>query len=172
MSFSIDADSSIPAPDRPSEREGEAGEAIPDARSGDFSLDPSFDPEHVFDVIRDEENEERVSAAMRAFVARGDASAFARAVAVFVRSANAQGQPIERVLAVLNGLADEREGQPYPHDWQPSELRRLVLRGVLIAFFGKEAVTEEARSQNLRRDAARRAADVGGEDEASGNAAS
>ena len=139
----------------------EESEETAAARSGDFSRDPVLDPERVFSVISDEENAERVSAAMRTFVDRGDTATFAKAVAVFVRSANARGEPIERVLAILNELAEEREGAPYPHDWQPSELRRLVLRGVLLAYFGGDVVRTEARSQGLRRAAAERETDVG-----------
>jgi hypothetical protein len=37
---------------------------------------------------------------------------------------------------VLIELAEAREGAAYPHDWTPTDLRLLVLRGVLIAFYG------------------------------------
>ena len=111
------------------------------ARSGDFSQDPRFDPERLFEVVSGAKNGERVSEAMRAFLARRDAPAFERAVAVFVRSARARGEPVERVLGVLVELAEEREGSGYPHDWTPTDLRRLILRGVLLAFYGDTATT-------------------------------
>jgi hypothetical protein len=106
------------------------------ARSGDFSQDPASDPKQLFRAISHEENAERVSRAMRAFLANGDVERFEQAVAVFVRSARARGEPVERVLAVLIELAEAREGAAYPHDWTPTDLRLLVLRGVLIAFYG------------------------------------
>jgi hypothetical protein len=112
------------------------GPASQSARSGDFSQDPAFDPEQLFEVIGREENADRVSNAMRVFLARGDTAAFEQAVATFVRSARARGEPVERVLAVLIELAEAREGAAPPHDRTPTDLRRAVLRGVLIAFYG------------------------------------
>lgn len=105
-------------------------------RSGDFSEDPTFDPEQLFRVIGREENDARVAEAMSVFLQRGERTAFERAVALFVRSARARKDPVERVLAVLIELATEREGVPPPHDLELSELRRLILRGVLLAFYG------------------------------------
>jgi hypothetical protein len=105
-------------------------------RSGDFSHDPALDPEQLFTVIGRTENTERVSEAMRAFLHRGDAQAFERAIAVFVRSARARNEPVERVLAVLIGLAEALEGAGYPHDWTLTDLRWVILRGVLLAFYG------------------------------------
>ncbi len=110
------------------------------ARSGDFSRDPGFDPDQAFEVIGHEENAERVSHAMRTFLDQGDVARFEQAVAVFVRSARARGEPVERVLAVLIELAEAREGGQYPHDWTLTDLRLVVLRGVLLAFYGDSAV--------------------------------
>jgi hypothetical protein len=115
-----------------------AGPTLQSARSGDFSHDPAFDPEQLFEVIGHDENADRVSAAMRAFLARGDLAAFERAVAVFVRSARARHEPVERVLAVLIELAEAREGVAHPHDRTPTDLRRAVLRGVLLAFYAND----------------------------------
>ena len=109
-------------------------------RSGDFSQDPGFDPEQLFSVIGREENTQRVAQAISVFVERGDRTAFERAIALFVRSARARNDPIERVLAVLIELATEREGAALPHNLELSELRRLILRGVLLAFFGDSPV--------------------------------
>jgi len=108
-------------------------------RSGDFSQDPALDPEQLFRVIGAAENTTRVSEAMRAFVERGERDTFERAVALFVRSARARHEPIERVLAVLIELATDREGAAVPHDLKPSDLRKLILRGVLLAFYGDSA---------------------------------
>jgi hypothetical protein len=140
-----------PMADDESEEQPLAGPASPNARSGDFSHDPALDPDQLFDVIGREENAERVSAAMRAFLARGDTVAFERAVAIFVRSARARGDPVERVLAVLIGLAEEREGVPHPHDRTPTDLRWVVLRGVLRAFYGDTSGTEGQAGSNRRR---------------------
>ncbi len=85
-------------------------------RSGDFSQDPSFDPEGLFRAFGRAENTAGVSEAMRVFADRGEAEAIERAVALFVRSARARNEPIERVLAVLIELATGREGTAAPHD--------------------------------------------------------
>jgi hypothetical protein len=132
------------------------GSADPTARSGDFSQDPTFDPEQLFRVIGQEENAERVSEAMRAFLARRDTDAFERAVAVFVRSARARGDPVERVLAVLIEFAEGREGTAYPHDRTPTSLRTLVLRGVLLAYYGDAGMTARAPGVERRRGGERR----------------
>lgn len=116
-------------------------------RSGDFSQDPSFDPEQLFWVIGREENTVRVSRAMCSFLHREDRPAFERAVAIFVRSARARKDPIERVLAVLIELATDREGAALPHDLELSELRLLILRGVLLAFFGDSPVEIETSDE-------------------------
>ena len=114
-------------------------------RSGDFSRDPAFDPEQLFSVISREENTARVAEAMCTFLDRGQSDAFERAVALFVRSARARNDPIERVLAVLIELATQREGAAPPHDLELSELRRLILRGVLLAFYGDSPGRAETR---------------------------
>jgi hypothetical protein len=105
-------------------------------RSGDFSQDPAFDPQGLFRAIGHAENSAGVSEAMRVFVDRGEAEALERAVALFVRSARARNEPIERVLAVLIELATGREGTAAPHDLELSTLRQIILRGVLLAFYG------------------------------------
>jgi hypothetical protein len=133
--------------------------ADPSARSGDFSQDPAFDPEQLFQVISHEENTERVSQAMRAFLANRDVARFEQAVAVFVRSARARGEPVERVLAVLIELAEAREGGPYPHDWTLTDLRLVVLRGVLLAFYGDTSVAPRAPGLERRRSGERRRTD-------------
>jgi hypothetical protein len=47
-----------------------AGSTVPRARSGDFGQDPAFDAAKLFEVIGGDENVERVSQAVRAFLAR------------------------------------------------------------------------------------------------------
>ena len=128
-------------------------------RSGDFSEDPTFDPEQLFQVIGHEENAERVSEAMRAFLARQDVPAFERAIAVFIRSARARGAPVERVLAVLIELTEEREGVRHPHDRSATDMRRLVLRAVLLAFYGDTAPAARAPGGERRRGSERRGGD-------------
>jgi hypothetical protein len=128
------------------------------ARSGDFSEDPAFDPEQLFEVISHEENSERVSRAMRVFLANGDVAHFEQAVAVFVRSARTRGEPVERVLAVLIELAEAREGAAYPHDWSLTDLRLVILRGVLLAFYGDTSVPARASGMERRLSGERRRA--------------
>ena len=126
------------------------------ARSGDFSRDAFFDPDQLFEVIGGEESADHVSEAMRLFLLRGHATAFERAVAVFVRAARARSEPIEKVLATLIRLAEEREGPAHPHDWSLSDLRRVMLKGVLLAFYGDVVVakgaSESAERGRLARD--------------------
>jgi hypothetical protein len=110
-------------------------------------------------VISREENAERVSQAMHAFLASGDVSRFEEAVAVFVRSARARGDPVERVLAVLIALAEAREGTAYPHDWVLTDLRHVILRGVLLAFYGDTAVAPRAPGVDRRTGVERRRGD-------------
>jgi hypothetical protein len=109
-------------------------------RSGDFSQDPTFDPDAIFGVIEEGENLERIAQAMREFLVRGQIGTFERAVALFVRSARARHDSVERVLALLIKVADEYSGLRAPHDLELSDLRRLVLRGVLLAFYGDSRV--------------------------------
>jgi hypothetical protein len=130
------------------------------ARSGDFSQDPALDPDQLFEVIGHEESSERVSQAMGAFLDKRDVPRFEQAVAIFVRSARARGEPVERVLAVLIELAETREGGTYPHDWTLTDLRLVILRGVLLAFYGETSVAPrqsgvERRSGERRRSGAR-----------------
>ena len=140
----------------------ESEEMSHDRRSGELGLDPPRVADRLADVGEGEENAERMSQAMHTFIARGDAPRLAQAVANFVRSATTRGEPIERVLAVLNEIAEEREGRSYPHDWQPSVLRQLVLRGVLLAFYGEDVVDEGARAQRQRQGEARERTDAAG----------
>ena len=128
------------------------------ARSGDFSRDPVFDPEQLFRVISREENAERVSQAMRAFLSNGDVMRFEQAVAVFVRSARARSEPVERVPAGLIELAEAREGTAYTRDGALTDLRLVVLRGVLIAFYGEPSVTPHAPGVERRGGGDRRRA--------------
>jgi hypothetical protein len=135
------------------------------ARSGDFSRDPAFDPAQLFEVISRGENAERVSQAMRAFLTSHDITRFEQAVAVFVRSARARGEPVERVLAVLIELAEAREGVASPHDWTLTDLRLVVLRGVLLAFYGDTSVGPREPGVERRGGGERRRTDHRGPDE-------
>ena len=146
---------------RPPDREHQDDPVSDSARSGDFSHDPAFDPEQLFEVISREENAERVSEAMRTFITNRDVERFEQAVAVFVRSARARGEPVERVLAVLIGLAEAREGSAYPHDWALTDLRMVVLRGVLLAFYGDTSVVPRAPGVERRSGDRRRGNDRG-----------
>ena len=123
-------------------------------RSGDFSRDPTFNPAELFDVIEREESLERVLAAMREFEQRGEGQLFARGVALYARSARARGESIETVLAALETIADslDRDGQP-GFAQRETPLRHLVLRGVLLAFYGAGAVRRE---EDARRERAAR----------------
>ncbi len=107
-------------------------------RSGDFSKDPRFDPEEAFSVFSRAETEEHVVDAMRRYVDSGERRApFAEAVAVYVRAARARSEPVERVLAILTGLADRVQDSTRGFaQFEPNEFRMLILRGVLLAYFG------------------------------------
>lgn len=123
-------------------------------RSGDFSSDPRFDPEARFEAVANAENEGQVSEAMRAFVQHADPDHFARAVAVYVRSARSRKASVEEVLGVLNRLAVRHEGSRFGAEDERTELRTLMLRGVLLAFYGADAVMRDEQRR------ARRAADT------------
>lgn len=132
------------------ERADGVGESDPGGeRSGDFSRDPVFDPAELFDVIAHDDNVHRVLDAMRAFIRRNDTSAFERAIAIYVRSARTRGEPIETVLATLETVADELERDASPgYKQRDTPLRHVLLRGVLLAFYGVDAVQRE---ENARR---------------------
>jgi len=107
--------------------------------------------EELFEVIEHDANVDRVSEAMRAFLARGDTASFERSVAVFVRSARARHEPVEIVLAALESLVDAVEASGVPgFDRRNTPLRHLVLRGVLLAFYGAEVVQREADARQER----------------------
>lgn len=107
-------------------------------RSGDFSNDPRFDPEEAFAIFSRAESEEHVFEAMRRYVDSGERRGpFAQAVAVYVRAARARGEPVERVLAILTRLADKVQDSTRGFaQYEPNDLRMLILHGVLLAFFG------------------------------------
>jgi len=120
-------------------------------QSGEFSRDPLFDPAEWFEVIEREQSKSRVLDAMRQFVRRADTSLFEKAVALYVRSARARGEGIEDVLGTLEAIADELEQDPKPGFAQrDTPLRRLVMRGVLLAFYGSDAVEDEAAARAER----------------------
>ena len=132
----------------------EAREAANGERSGDFSQDPVFDPTELFEVIAHDDNVHRVLAAMGEFIRRNDTGALERAVAIYVRSARTRGEPIEAVLATLQTVADdlERGGAPGFRE-RDTPLRSVLLRGVLLAFYGADVVRRE---ESARRDRSER----------------
>ena len=138
--------------DRPDEA---CGDALAGAeRSGDFSRDPVFDPSELFEVIAHDDNVHRVLDAMREFIRRTDTNALERAVAIYVRSARTRGEPIETVLATLQTVADDLERDSAPGFTQrDTPLRHVLLRGVLLAFYGADVVRREesARRERLER---------------------
>jgi hypothetical protein len=120
--------------------------------SAEFSQDPILDPAELFDVLEREENIHRVLDSMREFHRIGDANLLAHAVAVFVRSSRARNEPIESVLGNLESLADELERNAQPgYSQRDTPMRHLVLRGVLLAFYGAETVQREEVARAARR---------------------
>jgi len=116
----------------------------PRSRSGDFSRDPRFDADEQFEVVSAAAGAEEVAAAMRHFVVSGDEERLARAIAIYARSARARGEPIERVLATINGVVEGTEGTPVVgSEGDPSRLRQLVMRGLLLTFYGADAVSDD-----------------------------
>lgn len=105
-------------------------------RSGEYSADRRFDPESLFEVIANTESAEQAANAMQQFVARGDGAALEQAIAIYARSARAQGKKIENILAELNALS-HRQHERYSHDGEllkPTDMKKLVLKTVLEAF--------------------------------------
>ena len=123
-------------------------------RSGEFSRDPALDPAELFDVIQHDDNVHRVLAAMREFIRRNEYDTFERAIAVYVRSARARREPIETVLGTLQTVADDVERDAPPgFSQRDTPLRHVLLRGVLLAFYGADAVQREesARRERVER---------------------
>jgi hypothetical protein len=122
-----------------------------DQRSGDFSRDPVFDPSELFEVVARDDNVRRVLDAMREFIRRNDTSALERAVAIYVRSARARGEPIETVLGTLQTVANDLERDATPGFRQrDTPLRHVLLRGVLLAFYGADVVRREESARRGR----------------------
>lgn len=96
-------------------------------------------------------NADRMAGAMRAFLENGDAAAFEQNVVEFVHTARDREVPVERVVGDLEALADgiERNRLDGTVILERTELRRLLLRGVLVAFYGAEPV---ARGESLERE--------------------
>jgi hypothetical protein len=89
----------------------------------------------------------------------------ARAIAVFVRSARTRGEPIERVLGTLESLADASEGRARGgYAERDTPLRKLALRGVLLAYYGEDAVQRESAARERRAVTRQRSADTAAED--------
>lgn len=121
------------------------------SRSGDFSQDPHFDVDEQFEVISAATSAEQAAAAMRQFLASGNEEQFAKAIAIYVRSAHARGEPIERVLATINEVVEGAEGAAtIGSEREPSRMRQLVLRGLLLSFYGWNAVAAVEVSQAQR----------------------
>lgn len=120
-------------------------------RSAEFSKDPMFDPKELFEVIENGENQGRVREAMLKFVDRGDPELLSQAIAIFVRSAHARGEAIEQVLASLESLANASEGSAREgYAERDTPLRQLAMRGVLLAYYGEEAVNRESEARERR----------------------
>jgi hypothetical protein len=90
---------------------------------------------------------------MRKFLEKGDAPAFERSVAEFVHAARGQNVAIERVVAELEALADvvERNRLNGTLILERTELRQLMLRGILLAFYGAGSVEQSESRQRERR---------------------
>jgi hypothetical protein len=127
--------------------------------SGEADHDAAFDAGQLFDVIEREEDVSRVLEAMREFLRRAETPLLERAVAVYIRAARARREPVEVVLAALGSLADELERDGTPGFAQrDTPMRHLVLRGVLLAFYGSGVVEREtvARDERVERRARER----------------
>ena len=124
-------------------------------RSGDYSLDPMFDPEEHFAGVEREESRRLIEEAFRTHASPTDPvpERITRAIAVFVRSAIQRGYRVEHVIrdleAIQTRLESLRVSPVYPDE--PSELRRAVLRGILLAFYGGGAVAREEKKRSTRK---------------------
>ena len=136
-------------------RDEEDGGSSPTTEpSGEPSQDSVLDPAELFAVVEHDENVNRILDAMEKFLRYSDAQLLERAVAVYVRSARARAEPVEAVLGTLQVLADRLERDAPPgFTRRDTPLRHLVLRGVLLAFYGEEVVRREAiaRQDRLER---------------------
>jgi hypothetical protein len=119
-------------------------------RSGDFSLDPIFDPNERFAHTERDESTSLISAAFNDYLTDGDLAKVERAIAIFVRASRERGHAVEQVVRQLDQLQTTVEGIRNPILDEPSALRRSVLRGVLLAFYGPEAMAREERRRAER----------------------
>lgn len=124
-------------------------------RSGDYSHDPSFDPEELFDAVEREDSRALVEDAFRTHLSPSDPvpEGVTRAIAVFVRSSIQRGHHVEHVIRDLEAIQTRLEGMRIGRltSDAPSELRRAVLRRILLAFYGGEAVAREDEKRVARR---------------------
>lgn len=125
-------------------------------RSADYSRDPRFEPESLFGVISAGDNAEQIHEAMREFLERGGDDAFSQAVAVYVRSARARGTPIEQVLSALNDITKQFLPKSHLSEVSPERLRVLVMQGLLIAFYGQDAISNYSAVRNRAREVRRK----------------
>ena len=101
-----------------------------------------------------------IAIAMRDFLSDGNAERFEQAVAEFVRGARSRGVSVEQVVASLEAIADTEETSRMSGSvvLDRTRLRRVLLRGVLLAFYGidvvhrEEGALQDRRSQRRRHD--------------------
>jgi hypothetical protein len=113
-----------------------------------------------------------IASAMRSFLIEGRVESFEQAVADFVRRARRQNVEIEQVVASLEAIADLQEGSRMSGAvvLDRSELRRVLLRGVLVAYYGADAVHREEGALRDRRSRQDRRGNIDGEGRAPGRA--
>ena len=124
-------------------------------RSGDYSHDPLFDPEELFHAVERAESRTLIQDAFRTHLSPTDPVpvGVTRAIAEFVRAAIQRGHHVEDVIRDLEAIQTRMErirvsGQT-PE--APSVLLRAVLRGILLAFYGGEAVAREDNRRAARK---------------------
>ena len=122
-------------------------------RSGDFSLDPTFDVEELFAPVTREVSRRLIEDAFRGHLGAPNVVEVARAIAVYVRTSRQRGHAIEHVVRDLESIQTRVEG---PHAQalpltEPTSLRQAVLHGILLAFYGAEIVAREDRRRGDRR---------------------
>jgi hypothetical protein len=120
-------------------------------RSSDFSLDPTFAPEELFLAVDRAESRTIIAEAFTAYLESFDLVPVTRAIAIYVRASRQRGHSVEHVVRHLDAIQSRLESAPHLVLTEPSELRRAVLRGVLLSFYGPDAVRREDRRRAERR---------------------
>ena len=122
------------------------------SRVAEQSHTPRFDPNELFAIANATDSVPRVPETFRTILTRENEGAFTHAIAQYVRSSHARGVDIEQVLAGVNRILAATDDMTRPADDHLSRSRQLVLRGLLLAFYGAGIVDGDAVRDGHRAD--------------------